>query len=98
MVVPAMVLVAVAIAAGVSEARLGSSPTVVALSALTLLLLSNLVACWPYFIAEAPSSWLHTYSTGLLATGTLSVALHVVPFLLSWFLVRRFGGASTPAA
>lgn len=59
---------------------------------LGIFLLSNLWASWPYFTPDS-STWLHTYSTGFLASGLASLGFHVAP---AWIAFRITKWRMTP--
>ncbi len=94
----ALLLAVVAIAVGLYQGRIKTSGTAAGSTALGLMGTSNLLACWPYFVAGEPTSWVRTYLTGLLATGLASLLIHVAPFLITWYLAKRFWKRSTHAA
>ena len=55
---------------------------------LGILLLSNLWMCMPFFIAD-PKTWHVTFLTGLAQTGIVSILVHVLPAVLTCFIVTR---------
>jgi hypothetical protein len=86
--VPAILLFALAIAVGAYEGRTEANLSTRIITGLGLLAVSNLLACWPYFVVDVPSSWPRTFVTGLLFTGWVSLIVHVAPFLLAWRVAK----------
>ena len=86
----ALLLLAGAIAVGVHQGRVTARPVTVAVTALTVLGISNLLASWPWFVADQPETWPQTYFSALALTGLASLVIHVAPFGLAWYLARRF--------
>lgn len=82
-----VLLFAVAVAAGVYEARLEATFLTRAITTVVLLGLSNLLACGPFFTADQ-STWARTFVTGLFQTGLISLIVHVAPFLLAYHITR----------
>lgn len=84
----AALLLATAIAVGLYQGRTETNPRTRAFTAALFLAVSNLLACWPYFVVGDPSSWPRTYVSGLLFTGWASFLVHSLPFLLAWQVGR----------
>src|SRR5262245_5833699 len=81
MIALAFLLLTIAIVLGLHQGLIDSTPITRVTTAAVLLAVSNLLACWPYFVPEEPSSWVRTYGTGLLFTGWASLGIHVLPFV-----------------
>ena len=82
-----VLLFLVAAAVGLYQGRIKATPLTRAVTAVVLLGVSNLLASWPWFIDD-PSTWIRTYYTGLFQTGLLSLAVHVVPFFVAYYIAR----------
>lgn len=89
----AILILAGAVALGYYEGRKRSRMVVVVLSGATLMGVSNLAANWPWFVSD-PSTWARTYGYGLLQTGVLSLAIHLVPFVIAYVIGGRYRGQS----
>ncbi len=76
-----------AVALGFFQGRSNASTLVVVVSGLMILAISNLAANWPWFGSD-PSTWARTYGYGLVQTGVVSVAIHLVPFIVAYLLGR----------
>ena len=87
----AVLLLVIAIAVGLYQGRNETNARTCVLTAALFLGVSNLLACWPYFVSGDPSSWPRTYITGLLFTGWVSFAIHVVPFIGAYLSGKKTG-------
>lgn len=85
-----MLLLFCAIALGFGEGRSGSRALIVVVSGAVIMGVSNLAANWPWFTND-PSTWARTYTYGLLQTGVLSFAIHLLPFIIAYLLGTRLG-------
>lgn len=77
-----------AVSLGFYEGRTRARKPVVVLSGATILGLSNLLECWPWFLNDA-STWFRTYWTGLLQIGLGLLVIDVLPFLIAYLIGRR---------
>jgi hypothetical protein len=80
-------LILIAILIGIYEGRQKSSLSVVVYTAIILFVVSNLVFSWPYFIDD-PSTWMRTYVSAILLGGSVSLLLHIAPFLIAYRVGR----------
>ena len=84
----AIVLVLVALALGLYEGWSRATTLIAVLSGAAIMVASNLAANWPWFSTD-PSTWTRTYGYGLLQTGVVSFAIHVLPFIAAYLIGRR---------
>jgi hypothetical protein len=80
-----------AIALGFYEGLRRARLLVVIVSGTAILGVSNLAANWPWFISD-PTTWARTYGYGLLQTGIVSVAIHLLPFIIAYLAGARSRG------
>src|SRR5262245_37247972 len=85
----AILMLAIAVVVGAYQGSLDTRPVTVIVTATVVLGISNLLACWPDFVVDQPLSWPRTYVSGLLFTGCVSLVVHVLPFCLAWYFVKR---------
>ena len=65
----------------------------VVLSGIAIMGVSTLAASWPWF-TDDPGTWMRTYLSGLVQTGSLWFVVHVLPFVIAYFIARRLRGDS----
>jgi hypothetical protein len=87
----AVLLFAVAVAAGLYQGRIETTWLTRVITAVALMGVSNLLASWPYFGGEL-SSWVKTYVSGLFHTSLISFTIHVAPFFLAWHVAKWVRG------
>jgi hypothetical protein len=88
MIAIAIALLVVALILGLYEGWSRATTLIAVLSGAAIMAASNLAANWPWFSSD-PTTWARTYSYGLLQTGVASFAIHVVPFIVAYFIGRR---------
>ena len=88
MIVIATLLFICAVALGFYEGRNKPGSLIVVVSGIAIVGVSNLAANWPWFTSDA-STWIRTYAYGLLQTGVLSFAIHLVPFTGAYLIGRK---------
>ena len=81
-------LLALAIVVGYFEGSAKASWPIVHATALAFLLVSNFIASLSFYTSDS-GTWIITYFTGLLATGSASILVHVLPFYLAYLIVAR---------
>ncbi len=86
----AILLLVGAVASGIHQGRVAARSVTVAFTAVAVLGISNLLASWPWFVADQPQTWPQTYLSALAFTGLASFLVHVVPFGLAWYFAKRF--------
>jgi uncharacterized membrane protein YadS len=82
-----------AVAIGFLEGRSNSRALIVVATGVAILGASNLAANWPWFTSD-PSTWARTYGYGLLQTGVVSLAIHLLPFIAAYLLGGKSRGHS----
>ena len=48
---------------------------------------SGVLMSQPWF-TDNPKTWLHTYVTGLFQLGVVSLAIHVIPSIIGYYMAR----------
>ena len=79
-----------ALVVGYFEGLAKASLPVVHATALAILLISNGIAALPYYTTDS-GTWIITYFTGLILTGSAYIVFYVVPFYLVYFIARKYG-------
>ena len=63
----------------------------------TLFLISIFLLSLPYFTSD-PSTWVHTYLTGILQFGVVALLLHVAPAVIACYgikyIIKRWSSGS----
>ena len=86
----AVLLLAAAVAVGTYEGLVRARAATTIVTAAAFLGISNLIASWPWFVADQPHTWARTYLSALVFTGWVSLLIHVVPFWLAWYFAKQF--------
>lgn len=89
----AIVLLVVALVLGLYEGWSRATMLIAVLSGAAIMAASNLAANWPWFSSDL-STWPRTYGYGLLQTGIVSFAIHVIPFIAAYLIGRRMRARS----
>lgn len=90
-----VLLFAITVVVGVHQGRVEAKRSTRAITAVVLLVVSNVIASWPYFVPGLLSK-LRTFYTGLILGGLPLLVFNVAPFFVAYHLtrwvVRRRGG------
>jgi hypothetical protein len=89
----ALAILLIAAAIGVVLGLRRSPLPVVAAWSLGVFAISILGACVPYFTSD-PKEWLVTYFSAVLLGGLASIAFHVLPLILCYYIGRFFARSS----
>jgi hypothetical protein len=84
----AILIVAIAIVAGVHQGRRMATRWTRFVTAVVIMAVANLLVCWPDFVG--PNTWHVTYLGGLAHLGLVSFFVFVVPFLVTFHFVRSW--------
>jgi len=93
----AILLILVVVLLGFYEGWTGVRKLVVIVSVVTIVGIGNLLNCWHAFDGD-PGTWLTIYGTGLEGGSFALLVFDVLPFLIAYFIGKRFAGKRSDKA